>query len=234
MRELNKTMADPAASPLVDVLINFKIWFREFRPNADVYIGLSLFRFDGAIRPVGNDRGIPDTLCLGAEVLANYSPDQRRIAVAHEMFHLYHFGFLFEHPQVEDFQAAHMPLAIEGLAVAATESVFPNLPEEIYLHFSPEQLAEQQSNLRASARKFLDVIVSGAPPEYYEQWFTNNSLLAPPRAGYLLGRQVARRLLYSYTFDQLVRMTPAELRQHVERELADIAGVHVMMAAASN
>jgi hypothetical protein len=85
LREFNRAMNDPRTSALVQALINFRAFFPDFRPRGDIYVGISLFRFDGAIRPMGNDQRIPDTLCLGAEVLAGYSPEQLRVALAHEM-----------------------------------------------------------------------------------------------------------------------------------------------------
>src|SRR5262249_43956850 len=135
LAHFNQLITDPGVSPLVQELIDFRVWFRDFRPKTDIYIGPSLFRFDGAIRPLGNKDGVPDTLCLGAEVLADYEPDQLRMTLAHELFHLYHFGFLFDHASPEDFKTAHIPLMIEGMAVAATELLYPTLDRRIHLHF---------------------------------------------------------------------------------------------------
>jgi hypothetical protein len=229
IRAFNESINDPRESALVDALINFRTYFPEFRPNSDIYIGLSLFRFDGAIRPINNDEGIPDTLCLGAEVLAGYTQPELRVALVHELFHLYHFGFILQDPVVEEFQTGHIPLMVEGLAVAATELIYPNLFPETYLHFSEEQLTDQMQNLPTNSANFLELLLAGATPEYYEHWFSGNSQLAPTRGGYLLGQEVARRLLGTYTFQQLVRMTPAELREQSELGLAEIAGVRVLV-----
>jgi len=223
IRELNDAIRDPRVSPLVDALLNFRIWFREFRPTTDIYIGLSLFRFDGSIRAIGNDDGIPDTLCLGTEVLAGYEPAQVRVALAHELFHLYHFSFLFAHPSPEEFRTAHIPLMVEGMAVAASELLYPNLERRVYLRFEQEQLAEQEHDLGLNAASFLELMMSAAPSEVFESWFTGRTEDVPVRGGYLLGQEVTRRLLATYTLEELAQMNPAQLKEHAEEELAAIA-----------
>lgn len=235
IREFNKSISDLASSPLVEAFIYFKARFREYQQRGDLYIGLSMYRFDGAVRAVQNEEGEPDTLCLAAEVLSSYSRQQIRVAIAHEFFHLYHFGFLFqdadEMPSAE-FYTAHIPLMIEGMAVASVEEVFPAEPLESYLHFKKEELAAQQQDLAANAHQFLDLIRKGAPPEDYQQWFTRTHAGdAPPRGGYLLGYEVAKRVMAAYGMEQMVRMVPAELREHAEEQLAEIANERILLMA---
>jgi hypothetical protein len=236
IREFNKSITDIPTSPLVEAFIHFKARFREYRQQGDLYIGLSMYRFDGAVRAVQNDDGEPDTLCLGAEVLSGYSREQIEVAIAHEFFHLYHIGFLFqdtdEIPQAE-YYSAHIPLMIEGMAVAAAEEVFPFEPREAYLHFDKEELAAQQQDLALNAHKFLELIREGAPPEEYQQWFTHAHLgEAPPRGGYLLGYEVSKRVMAEFGLEQMVRMTPAELREHAEEQLAAMANERILLMAA--
>lgn len=236
IREFNKTISDLGTSPLVEAVIFFKVRFPEYQQQGDIYIGLSMFRFDGAVRPVQNEAGVPDTLCLGAEVLSSYSRGQIKIAITHEFFHLYHFGFLFEDAEEispAEFRTAHIPLMIEGMAAAGAEEVFPYQPRELYLHFTKEELAAQQQDLAQNAGQFLDLIREGAPPEQYEQWFTNSHAgEAPPRGGYLLGYEVARRVMSAYGLERMVRMSPAELREHVEEQLAAMANERILLMAA--
>lgn len=235
LREFNKTIGDLRTSPLVEAVIFFKARFRDYQQQRDIYIGLSLFRFDGAVRAVQNDDGVPDTLCLSAEVLSGYTRDQITIAIAHEFFHLYHFGFLFQQPRemsVSEFRAAHMPLMIEGMAAAGAEEVFPYQQRELYLHFTKEQLASQQQDLAQNASQFLHLIWGGAPPEEYGQWFTHSHMgEAPPRGGYLLGYEVAKRVMSAYTLEQMARMTPGELREHAEEQLAAMASEGILLMA---
>jgi hypothetical protein len=54
------------------------------------------------------------------------------------------------------------------------------------------------------------------------------------RGGYLLGYEVAHRLLAMFTFEQVVRMTPVQLREHVEEQLAAMAADRVLLMAISN
>jgi len=235
IREFNHTMFDVRASPFLDAVISFKVRFREYQQQRDIYVGLSMFRFDGAVRPVQNEEGVPDTLCLGAEVLSSYSREQIRIAIAHEFFHLYHFGFLFQHPEQvspPEFRTAHIPLMIEGMAAAGVEEVFPYESREAYLHFTKDEITVQQQELVQNAWQFLDLIRAGAPPEEYEQWFTKSHLgEAPPRGGYLLGYEVSKRVLSAFTLDQMVRMTLAELREHAEEQLAAMANEQILLMA---
>jgi len=47
----------------------------------------------------------------------------------------------------------------------------------------------------------------------------------------LLGYEATRRVMSAYTLEQMVRMTPAELRQHSEEELAAMASSGVLLMA---
>jgi hypothetical protein len=231
LREFNKT----AISDIHVAMMNFKARFPEYRQQQDIYLGLSLFLFDGSVRPVQNYEGIPDTLCLGADVLSEYSFEQTQIALAHEFFHLYHFNFLFENPSLAQIRTAHIPLIVEGLAVAGAEAVYPYQSETSYLHYSDKELSAQRDDLAANSRKFLELLKEGAAPEKYEQWFTGQPTEGVPhRGGYLLGYEVAHRLLAMFPFEQVVRMTPVQLREHVEEQLAAIAADRVLLVATSN
>lgn len=213
---------------IMDGLVAFKWRFPEYRQLTDVYLAVSLFRFDGSIRPVHNDNGIPDTLCLSAEVLAGYTNDQVRIAIVHELFHLYHFGFLFRQGPTITLVNPHTPLIVEGMAVAATEAVYPGRPPETYLHFSEHEFATQQEDLRKNSLSFLNLMLEGASPERYESWFSVGPD-APPRGGYLLGYEVVKRLGATYSFQEMVRMTALQLREHAEEQLAAIAADRVLL-----
>ena len=230
LREFNRQLADPHTSPLIRAFIAFKTRFPDYRQQHDIYVGLSLLRFDGAVRPVGNEQGVPDTLCLGADVLCGYTADELRLALLHEFFHLYHFSFLFQQPALDDFRAPHMPLMIEGMAVAATEAMMPGYPVAFYLHFSDEGHKAQAHDLRANAARFLELVAGNAPPDQYEAWFRNVAVESvPPRGGYLLGYEVTRRVLAAMPIEQMVRLTPAELREHAEEQLSEIAGRSVLV-----
>jgi hypothetical protein len=234
LREFNRTIIDPHTSPLIQAYVTFKTRFADYQQQRDIYVGLSLFRFDGAVRSVQNDAGVPDTLCLGAEVLSGYSPDDLSVALLHEFFHLYHFGFLFQQPSLEAFRTPHMPLMIEGMAVAATEAMLPGHPLTFYLHFSDDNLKVQGHDLRENAGRFLQLMTDNAPPEQYEPWFRNTPAESvPARGGYLLGYEVTRRVLAMMPFEQMVRLAPAELREHAEEQLSEIAGRNVLVFATS-
>lgn len=231
IRDFNKT----AATEIRAALMNFKDRFPEYRQKGDIYLGLSMFMFDGSVRPVGNDQGIPDTLCLGADVLADYSIEQVQIALAHEFFHLFHFNYLFENPTPAQIRTAHIPLIIEGLAVAGAEEIYPSQSPTMYLHFSEREFAGQKENMAANARRFLQLIREGALPEKYEQWFNSEPAEnVPARGGYLLGYEIVRRLRLANSIEEIVKMTPAQLREHVEEQLSAIASERVLLVATSD
>ena len=235
IREFNRSITDLSTSPLVEAFIYFKARFRDYKQEGDIYIGLSMYRFDGAIRPVQNDEGEPDTLCIGAEVLSAYTRDQIRVALVHEFFHLYHFSFLFKDVDeipTEEFSTAHVPLMVEGMAVAAAEEVFPYRSQEVYLHFDSDELEAQQHDLHQNALQFLRLIREGAPPPDYQQWFTHAHLGdVPARGGYLLGYEVVKRVKSTYGMEQMVRMSLAELREHAEEQLAALGNERILLVA---
>jgi hypothetical protein len=231
LREFNKTAPEIVAQAVRD----FRSRFPEFYQYRDIYIAPSLFRFDGSVRPVHNEAGIPDTLCLGAELLSEYTPEQFQIVIVHEMFHLYHFSFLMKDASPAQFRTAHMPLMIEGMAVAGTEAIYPYQEPSLYLHFSEEEMAAQQDELTFSSERFLNLIGEAAPPEDYEPWFTRLTHdRIPPRGGYFLGYEVTKRVLATYTIEQMVRLTPAQLREHAEEQLFAMASDQVFLLAGGN
>lgn len=235
IRRFNATLLDWSTNPIIDAVIRFRSssFFRDYKQPSDIYFGLSLLQFDGSVRAVGNDLGIPDTLCLGADVLADYKPEQLRVAIIHEFFHLYHFSFLLQHPDWFDIGTAHARLMIEGMAVAATEMAHPGQPLDLYLNFSEVEIAAQGKDIESSSRRYLGLIRADAMPEEYELWFADiETLEAPTRGGYLLGYKVVKRLLDIYGGDQIariIRMSPAELRQHAEEQLSAMSGYPVLL-----
>jgi hypothetical protein len=231
IRKFNKTFSEI----LLETIVSFKhSRFREYRQQNDIYIGLSMFGFDGSVRPVNNELGIPDTLCLGAEVLADYTPEQVKVTIAHEFFHLYHFSFLFQQPSLAGIRTAPVALMIEGMAVAGTEESFPYKESPLYLHFSDEDFASQTEALTWNSERYLELVRNNAPPAEYEKWFTNEATgSVPPRGGYLLGYELTKRIMAIFTLEQMVRMTPAELREHAEEQLAAMAGEQLLLMAAS-
>ena len=231
IREFNTTAPELVERGLLD----FKSRFPEYSQARDIYIAPSMFMFDGSVRPVQNEEGVPDTLCLGGDVLSDYTAEQFQMVIAHELFHLYHFGFLMRDASPAEFRSGHMPLIVEGMAVAGTEMIYPYLPTSAYLHFSDDELAAQEVDLMFSSRRFLKLLEDGSPPEQFKSWFTNTAdPTAPQRGGYLLGYEVAKRVLATYTMEQMVRLTPAQLREHVEEQLLEMASDEIIVLASVN
>jgi hypothetical protein len=235
IKEFNETAVELVSQTLMD----FQSRYPEYRQKADIYIGPSLYGFDGSVRPVNGEDGIPDTLCLGSEVLASYTAEQVQIVIAHEFFHLYHFDFLFrdtatglEDAKRAQFRTAHMPLMIEGMAVAGVETLYPYRRASAYLHFSEDELVAQEEFLWLSSRRYLRLIGEQALPEKYQEWFTSFPPEGvPSRGGYLLGYEVAKRVLATYTIEQMIRLSPAQLREHAEEQLLALTTEQVLLLA---
>jgi hypothetical protein len=232
IRQFNATLTDTRTDPVLDAKFWLTNFFHSYRQPSDIYFGLSLMTFDSSVRAVGNDLGLPDTLCIGADVMATYRPEQVRIALVHEFFHLYHFGFLLEQPDWFDMRSAHARLMIEGMAIAATAKVLYGQPQEAYLNFSKEEFDRQKHDLAPNARRYLRLIRNHAELEEYGLWFTNlESDEAPPRGGYLIGYETVQRLALYYSLEQMARMSPTELGQHAEEQLAEMSGEQVLLLA---
>jgi len=123
-------------------------------------------------------------------------------------------------------------LMIEGMAIAGAEDVFPYQSREMYLHFDTQELTAQQRALAQNAAQYLTLVRASVPPEQYEQWFTKSHFSeAPSRGGYLLGYEVTKRVMATYGLEQMVRMTPAELREHAEEQLAAMSYDSVLLMA---
>jgi hypothetical protein len=240
IRQYNQT----AAESVYQALLNFKYRFPDYKQQRDIYIGISLFTFDGTVRAVGNDLGLPDTLCLGADVLSGYSNDQSKIVMVHELFHLYHYnillgsafriagrGLVFQYDIFTHLIAAYVPLMVEGMAVAASEQIYPGYPETMYIHFTQDELDSQQASLVDNAQAFLNMMREGYLPYQYEKWFTGAYEGIPKRGGYLLGYEVTQRVLASSTLEQLARMTPAQLGQEAEAQLSAIVTSGLVLMA---
>jgi len=173
---------------------------------------------------------------------------QTKIVIAHELFHLYHFGYLFSGMFQWYFQglifkqgalaalsAAHVPLMAEGMAVAGSEAVYPGQPLAMYLHLPEDELAVQKEELGQSSLQYLALIRQGALPERYEQWFANGSFEGVPRrGGYLLGYEVTRQALATSTLDNMARMTSAQLAEQAEEQLSAMSTEKVLLMASGN
>ena len=120
---------------------------------------------------------------------------------------------------------------IEGIAVTASEQIYPGYPETMYIHFTQEELDSQQASIVDNAQAFLNMMREGYLPYQYEKWFTGAYEGIPKRGGYLLGYEVTQRVLASSTLEQLARMTPAQLGQEAEAQLSAIVTSGLVLMA---
>ncbi|HYM01272.1 MAG TPA: DUF2268 domain-containing putative Zn-dependent protease, partial [Blastocatellia bacterium] len=243
---LIRQFASRAPEAIVDAMIDFKARFPHYAQARDIYLGVSLSMFDGAVKPVGNPFGVPDTLCLAADILSNYSPDQLKILLVHEVFHLYHFdylfagvykqynvGLVFDQEVMNRLVASYVPLMVEGMAVEASEEIYPGYPLTMYLHYTGQQLADQQDELVQSAQDFLEMIKSGALPYQYDRWFNGNYDGIPRRGGYLLGYEVTKRSLQSSNLELMMHRPPEQLGEEAVNQLSTMIGEKVVLMASN-
>ena len=239
-----RQFASQGPEAVVDAMIDFKARFPHYNQQRDIYLGVSLSIFDGSVKPVGNEFGVPDTLCLAADVLASYSPDQLKILFVHEMFHLYHFDFLFagvykqynvglvfDQEVMNRLVASYIPLTAEGMAVDASEEIYPGRPLTMYLHYTDQQLSDQQDEIVQNAQDFLEMIKMGALPYQYDRWFNGTYDGIPRRGGYLLGYEVTKHALESSNLEMMMRKSPEQLGELAVTELSTMIGEKVILMA---
>jgi uncharacterized protein YjaZ len=142
-------------------------------------------------------------------------------------------GLVFQQDIFTHLIAAYVPLMVEGMAVAASEQIYPGYPETMYIHFTNEELGAQEAELVGNAQAFLNMMREGNLPYQYERWFTGTYEGIPRRGGYLLGYEVTKRALTGMTLEQLARLTPARLGQEAEAQLSSIVTSGVVLMAAS-
>jgi hypothetical protein len=182
----------------------------DFKPATDYYVTISL-SFTGKVLDVGGRK----VLALGLE---NFPVDpgdpQRRITIAHELFHTYHFQW---------FSASgglYRMLWAEGLAVYASGVMIPGQRYSNLLDFPVEKMnrchellgrmaGELRQNL-SSTDKRLRRIYFGAEP---------NDTEIPPEGGYYVGLLIVAELAKTHTLSEMAKMEPDPVYGTLTREL---------------
>jgi hypothetical protein len=196
-----------------EIVRRFRRHLPDFEPRTDFYLTIS-FSFKGKVLPV-NGR---DVLAIGMEAFQPSEIHQFEITLAHELFHLYHFG------RFSASGALYRALWTEGLATYASAVVAPGHRRSVYLGFSPAKMNRCDELLPLMAADFrrhmgeydprLSRIYFGAEP---------NDTQVPPEAGYYLGLRIAEKLARENPLDELAKKPAAQVFDLLRRELEVLA-----------
>jgi hypothetical protein len=190
----------------------------DFRCDFPIYLTVSLGHFDGAGRVVG---GKP-ALVFGVDAIGE-SEDQLAVFVTHELFHRYHFQAAGFSDDPGDRQPIWRTLWAEGLATYVSARLNPDRPLSDALIY-PADLHERGMPLMA--RMAHDLLRDAKPDKaLYRTYFLADAREGPipPRAGYLVGYQVAKMLEPRYGLAGLAHLKGRKLKDEIDRCLRELA-----------
>lgn len=181
----------------------------------DVIAFVGTYGADGFGFPIA---GRP-TIFLALERLAEYEPNRMKALIAHELSHGIHIELgrkahpgLFAGIVKDPLQFLKLApgLFLEGLAVAASKRIVPDLEERTYLFYSPEQWEW----CRANRAKLIELVLKdldSQDQEAYYKFFTTwepTKELPYHRTGYYLGYLVIEQLLKRHSLRELAELKP--------------------------
>jgi len=193
--------------------------FPEYKTLPDFYILPSLYTSDGAVRPY--DRKF--IVYFGLEVLIMKKDlSAVRALIVHESFHGLHLGQLNEYftinygDQSNLFSIIHREgllffAFMEGLAVYATEEIYPTFPKAGLVE---ENILQYEKNFLLLAKEFLyDQKVSDFLK--YRKYFgvPSNDPTIPEKFGYWLGYRVIKELIKKYSLQEMMAWEPKKVNQ---------------------
>lgn len=197
----------------------FRRHFPGFQLRTPVYIAPSLFRWDGAVRQVGDST----VMLFGPDGAAAFhgarARERLRPLMLHEFFHLSHAFEAEDPPDVLTMlwreglasHASHVLLPQARLEDVLLSAELASLPREQEARLSQELL----TRLTRSDEKARDAFFGYANAPIEEG--------IPVRAGYLLGYRVAQRLGKTRSLQELARLKRAELEPLIREALKELA-----------
>jgi len=199
--------------------VSFCARFPDFnRSQAEIYLMLSLFRFDGKI-PHDN----PRALFLGLDGLAKFHGASLPLGVilSHELFHLYHF-------QVNALPAPIDPIPLyrlvwqEGLATYASASLNPKATMADVL-LDPQLARDGPKYVPAVARALLTQLESTNDEATDRYLSYRRGSQIPSRMGYLIGYDIVARLAPTTSLVELARLRGRRLLSLMREQLRGLA-----------
>jgi Predicted Zn-dependent protease (DUF2268) len=191
---------------------SFTATFPEYAPSTPVYFTVSLFSFDGATRTVAGKTA----LLFGIDGIARYHGKDAnpKVLFDHELFHQYHYQIA---PELTVDQAPlWVSLWEEGLATYVSQQMNPGSSEAEVL--MSDNLAERSAPMLATlSRELLSNFGSTDSKEYAAFFFGSNGRPdLPPRCGYYVGYQIARKLSAGRSLQQLASLRGPELESSIK------------------
>ena len=177
--------------------------------NLNTILIVGTFNFDGATIPYKKH----GAMVLGLEVISGYSKNKIKTLVSHELGHVLHLNTYCSHhgiPFCREFMSKtieHVGKAIylEGLAVATSREILPNIKIRNLLFYSKEALNWCRENQEKLVKKTINGIYKTGEKGYLK-YFTNNDKpewTPHYRIGYYVGYLAIKKLMERYSLTDL-------------------------------
>jgi hypothetical protein len=188
------------------------------RSQAEIYLMLSLFRFDGKI-PHDN----PRALFLGLDGLAKFhgASVPLDVILSHELFHLYHFQ-VNALPAPIDTIPLYRLIWQEGLATYASASLNPKATMADVL-LDPRLARDGPKYVPAVARALLTQLESTDDEATARYLSYRRGSEIPSRMGYLIGYNIVARLAPTRSLTELARLRGQRLLSLMREQVRSLA-----------
>jgi len=188
------------------------------RSRAEIYLMLSLFRFDGKI-PHDN----PRALFLGLDGLAKFhgASVPLDVILSHELFHLYHFQ-VNALPASIDTIPLYRLIWQEGLATYASASLNPKATMADVL-LDPRLARDGPKYVPAVARALMTQLESTDDEATARYLSYRRGSEIPSRMGYLIGYNIVARLAPTRSLTELARLRGQRLRSLMREQVRSLA-----------
>ena len=188
------------------------------RSQAEIYLMLSLFRFDGKI-PHDN----PRALFLGLDGLAKFhgASVPLDVILSHELFHLYHFQ-VNALPTPIDTIPLYRLIWQEGLATYASASLNPKATMADVL-LDPRLARDGPKYVPAVARTLVTQLESTDDEATARYLSYRRGSEIPSRMGYLIGYNIVARLAPTRSLTELARLRGQRLLSLMREQVRSLA-----------
>jgi hypothetical protein len=176
------------------------------RSRAEIYLMLSLFRFDGKI-PHDN----PRALYLALDGLAKFHGANvpLNVILSHELFHLYHFQVNALPPNIDSIPL-YRQIWQEGLATYASASLNPKATMADVL-LDPRLARDGPKYVPSVARALMSQLESTSDEAAGRYLSYRRGSEVPSRMGYLIGYYIVARLAPTRSLRELSRLRGQQL-----------------------
>ncbi|MCW5660221.1 MAG: hypothetical protein KIT60_21165 [Burkholderiaceae bacterium] len=196
---------------------SFRAAFPDMAYDGEVYFLNSLGAFDGATRTVKGRTA----LLFGVDMIALIYGDgvDPQAFFHHELFHVYHAQVA---PAVRG-EHIYRDLWGEGLAIHVAQTLNP-AAAGVALFGLPLDMPARARRMLPELARDLRAHLDSTAREIYLRYFLGHDMHGdvPPRSGYYVGYEVARRIGRGQSLQALARLQGPALRAAIEQALRDI------------